>query len=189
MATPNPSSCPSANFPAPFPLSSANIPLTTSKSVAIWKPWFDDCSSTVNTLTTLALDRLVKEQNYNLIHLPTFPYLNEARLAHAASIVSDMASFVEGRIWDLNAANRVLLSIGSRSMTNDYVAANKVRSVVMSHLASLWKEHPGMILVTPTTPHAGVEIKEAELSHGYVVSSNTSRNTLHTRRVEQTCVY
>jgi len=166
MATPNPSCCPSANFPTPFPLTSTNLPPTATKTVAIWKPWFDDCSATVNNLTSLALDRLVKEQNYNLIQLPTFPYLNEARLAHASSIVSDMASFVEGRVWDLNAANRVLLSIGSRSMTSDYVAANKVRTMVMSHLASLWKEHPGMILLTPTTPHAGVQIKEAELTHG-----------------------
>lgn len=50
----------------------------------------------------------------------------------------------------------------------DYLLAQKLRRCLVTHLAHLWSEHPGMLLVTPTTACAAWRIrnKSAELKMG-----------------------
>ena len=43
----------------------------------------------------------------------------------------------------------------------------------MKHLAWLWNKYPGMVIVTPTTPCAGLKIKDPrDVSSGYGISDS-----------------
>jgi Asp-tRNA(Asn)/Glu-tRNA(Gln) amidotransferase A subunit family amidase len=46
----------------------------------------------------------------------------------------------------------------------------------MEHLAHLFQKHPGLIIVTPTTPNAGWAIEEADLACGMSNANMTLRN-------------
>lgn len=68
----------------------------------------------------------------------------------------------------LTASNKLLLSVGARTPANDLLLAQKLRSLLMSHLAHLFRQSPGLLIVTPTTPNAGWRIGggEADLRYG-----------------------
>lgn len=44
--------------------------------------------------------------------------------------------------------------------------AQKLRNLLMQHLSYLYEQHPGMIIITPTTPAAGWHINPADLKYG-----------------------
>ena len=68
----------------------------------------------------------------------------------------------------LNPANKVLLAVGNQTPARDYILAQQLRQMLMQHLAFLYQQHPGLIIVTPTTPMAGWPIaKSADLAHGF----------------------
>ncbi|KAI0080434.1 amidase signature enzyme [Panus rudis PR-1116 ss-1] len=172
MSQPAPADGWSSLFPSPR-ASTSSITRPGRRVIGIYRPWFNDSSSTVAKLCNEAVDRLVSAQGYELVEIPFIPYLNEARKSHALSISSDMSVFVNGDYSGLNAANKIMLATLSQAPAIEYNCANKVRSMIMSHFASIWQQHPGLILVTPTTPFAGVKIDEKELSAGV---SNTNRS-------------
>ena len=176
MAEPDSLNPDSGSFPSPGPLLEP-ILSPRKKIIGIYRPWFDDCDSVVGTLCNEAVDRLVKSGGYEIIEIPFIPYLNETRLAHALSIITDMATGLNGDTSQVNAANKILISVASRTPAIDFGAANKMRTMMMSHFAYLFKKHPGLILVTPTTPLPGVKINEADLSAG-VSDTNTSLKSM-----------
>lgn len=172
MSEPDPQDPSSSEFPLPrAPLTSLSPP--SIKRIGIYRPWFDDAPPDITSLCNSAVERLVATEGYELIELPTIPYLNEARVAHALSIITEIATFVNGDFSSYNAANQILLSVASRTPALDFNYANKVRNMFMSHFASLWEKYPGMILVTPTSPMPGVKIEESHLRVG-VSDTNSS---------------
>lgn len=52
----------------------------------------------------------------------------------------------------------------------------KLRNVLMQHLAHLWEQYPGMVLVTPTTPNAGWPYHPADLRYGCTDGNMQIRN-------------
>jgi len=172
MSEPDPLEPSSCSFPLPLPLLTS-ITRPSRKVIGIYRPWFNDCSKVVSTLCNQAVQHLTTFSNYELIELPPIPYLNEARMAHALTIITEMTNFINGDYKSLNAVNKILLSVASQTMAADFAAANQVRALMMSHFAWLWKQYPGMILLTPTVPNAGREIQERELFAG-VSDANSS---------------
>ncbi|KAK5737782.1 hypothetical protein LTR17_006430 [Elasticomyces elasticus] len=67
---------------------------------------------------------------------------------------------------DLTPANQVLMSVGSKTPGVDFLQAQKMRMLLMQHLAHLYENHPGMIIVTPTTPNAGWTFEPQDLKYG-----------------------
>lgn len=176
MSAPDPLNPDSGSFPPPDPLLT---PITSprKKLIGVYRPWFDDCDTVVRTLCNEAIDRLTTSGGYEVVEIPFIPYLNETRLAHALSIVTDMTTALDGDFSKYNAANKILLSVASQTPAIDYAAASKVRTMMMSHFAKLYEKHPGMILVTPTTPLPGVKINPKDLSAG-VSDTNTSLQSM-----------
>ena len=67
----------------------------------------------------------------------------------------------------ISPATRVLLALGRTTPATDFLLEQKLRNVLMRHLAWLWQQHPGMVIVTPTTSCAGWPIRTtSELQHG-----------------------
>jgi Asp-tRNA(Asn)/Glu-tRNA(Gln) amidotransferase A subunit family amidase len=68
---------------------------------------------------------------------------------------------------NLTPANRIMIALGTVTPATDYLLAQKLRQLLMQHLAYLWKEYPGMIIMTPTTACAGWPIRNKnELKYG-----------------------
>lgn len=67
----------------------------------------------------------------------------------------------------MTPANKILLALGGVAPATDFLLAQKLRQLLMQHLAFLWAKYPGMIIVTPTTSCAGWPIRnEVELKYG-----------------------
>jgi len=165
MATPGPDS----RFPPP---GRASPP--ARKTLGIYTPWFDDCDADVLTLASAAVAHYRDVLGYEVVEI-ALPYLASSRSAHALTILSEIGGvFCQGRTRGLTPANRLLVSLGNRAPARDLLLAQKLRALMMSHLAHLFQQHPGMIIVTPTTPHAGVAIPAGCAAKGGAGVSDTN---------------
>lgn len=77
IAAPDPSGPPSTSFPHPR---HHQAPLTVPKKrmVGIYKQWFEDCAAEVYQPTQAAVEAL-EAQGYEIVYLPSIPYLSMAR--------------------------------------------------------------------------------------------------------------
>ncbi|KAF4610398.1 hypothetical protein G7Y89_g15721 [Cudoniella acicularis] len=77
----------------------------------------------------------------------------------------------------LNPANKVLLAVGNQTPAQDYILAQQLRNILMQHLAFLYKQYPGMIIVSPATPMAGWPIASLnDLKYGITDGNTSIRN-------------
>lgn len=166
--------------PTPSHAAAGSVPL------GVPRDWFERADPTVKALCRSLLQRLVSERNYHLVDV-TIPFLVEGQIAHAMVVLNDAATLlpVDPKQTDpafrteYTAPNRILLALGRTTPATDYLLAQKLRALLMSHLAWLWKTHPGMVLVTPTTSCAGWRMAkpEVELRHG-VSDGDTTLKTM-----------
>ncbi|KAK6333518.1 hypothetical protein TWF718_011326 [Orbilia javanica] len=174
MAEPDPGAATSSTFPMHR---NPVAPLTAQKKkvIGIYKRWFDDCSPAVHRLVQPAVEALEK-QGYEIVDIPSIPYLSMARRAHGLGIITDIAAFLNGDVTGLNAPNRVLFSVAAQTPAIDLLAVNKVRAMMVGHFASMWQKHPGMIIVSPVVPTVGIEINESHLKHGVSDADSSIRS-------------
>jgi Asp-tRNA(Asn)/Glu-tRNA(Gln) amidotransferase A subunit family amidase len=175
MATPNASEPKCAHFSPPGTVSPSR-----PKVIGIYKEWFDRADGPSLKICSQVVDYYKTKLGYEIVSIE-IPYAPEGQLAHAMTILSEMA--IRARInphnasnWfsGLNPANKVLLAVGNQTPAYDYLLAQQLRQMLMQHLAFLYQKYPGLIIVTPTTPMQGWKIaKEGDLKHG-VTDGNTS---------------
>lgn len=159
-------------FPPPVPTQSGN-----GRIIGIPEPWFARSTPAIQRLCRSMLDRLVSTYNYTLIPI-SIPFLPEGQSAHAMTVLSDAATALPST-HNLTPANKILIALGTVTPSTDYILAQKLRQLLMQHLAYLWKEHPGMTIVTPTTPRAGWRIgrPEVDLKSG-ISDGDTTQSTM-----------
>ncbi|KAL8685005.1 MAG: hypothetical protein Q9218_008026, partial [Villophora microphyllina] len=169
LAAPDPSHPASSVFLAPrsTPSSLPAPSHSRRKVLGICKPWFRASSPSVLSACDAALAHYINHLNYEIIEI-FLPYLHEAQLAHALTILSEISTspLPSPGLSALSAANKILLSVGKQTPATDFLLAQKMRSLLMQHLASLWEEHPGMLIVTPTTPNPGWRINGGDMAYG-----------------------
>lgn len=171
MATPDPDNPSSRLFPPPNPPNTTTTH-TPPKLLGIYKPWFDSADIKVLNLCNAALSAY-QAAGYRLLDI-SIPFLVEGQLAHAMTILTELSSGIHS-LAGLNAANKILLSVGKQTPASDFLLAQKLRQRLMQHLAFLFRRHRGLLIVTPTTPIPGWHIAggAADLKHG-VSDGNTS---------------
>ncbi|KAI4166058.1 MAG: hypothetical protein LQ342_000489 [Letrouitia transgressa] len=165
MATPDPSD-PTSSLFAPS-TSSSQFPTATPKVLGIYKPWFDAADASVLSPSRAALGHF-ESLGYSIVDI-TLPYLPEGQLAHAMTILAEISSAVPPSSFStVSPANKILLSVGRQTPATDLLQAQKMRNLLMQHLAFLFQKHPGMLIVSPTTPNAGWHISggKGDLKHG-----------------------
>ncbi|KAL8710109.1 MAG: hypothetical protein Q9220_005192 [cf. Caloplaca sp. 1 TL-2023] len=173
LAIPDPSNPVSAAFePPPTTISRSLSPANQKKkrTLGICDPWISTSSPAVLSAFNEAIAHYGKTLGYTTtrIHLP---HLHAAQLAHAITILSEITSGVPATaIPNLTPANKILLSVGARTPATDFLLAQKMRQLLMQHLAYLWHQNPGMLIVTPTTPNAGWPIDDPARDLKYGVS-------------------
>ena len=179
IAIPDPSDPINSLFAPPR----SSPPSSYPKTLGIYKPWFDRADRAVLKICNDAITHFKDNLGYTVVDVQ-IPYVNEGQLAHAMTILAEMsirqrASTANPRDWynGLNPANKVLLGVGDQTPARDYLLAQQLRNMLMQHLAFLYQEYPGLIIVTPTTPMAGWAIEsEAELTHGITDGNKSIRN-------------
>lgn len=150
MAAPHPSSA----FPSPKKTRQSSA---RSKVIGIYKPWFERADAAVQKLCNEALTHMTKTQGYELIDI-SIPLIHEGQTAHALTILNESVNSHPDPSF-LTPATRVLLTVGSKAPASDFLQAQRVRNLLMQHLASLYQQHPGLLIVTPSTPTVGWKIK------------------------------
>ncbi|KAL6708837.1 hypothetical protein ACN47E_002244 [Coniothyrium glycines] len=170
LAQPNPSSYPSSHFSAPRKHTGPR-----NKVLGIYKPWLDRADPIVQEACHSALQYLQSALGYRVIDI-TLPLLHQGQLAHAMTILAEGASSTTQSLYALTPPNRILMSVARQTPATDFLLAQRVRTMLMEHLAHLFHTHPGLVIVTPTTPNAGWPIEDGELTHGVTNGNQQVRN-------------
>lgn len=153
------------------------------KVLGIYKEWFDRADPPVKKLCSNLISYCKDKLDYQVVDI-NIPCIAEGQIAETITILTEMAIRAQSHVenpkdWlkDLNPANKVLMVIGAQTPSIDYLLGQQVRNLLMQHLAFLYQKHPGLIIVTPTTPNAGWPIaSEGDLKHGISDGNMTIRN-------------
>ncbi|KAM0284269.1 hypothetical protein ACHAQH_002060 [Verticillium albo-atrum] len=132
-------------------------PATHPKILAVDKSWWSRADPAVAAACTSALTHY-ESQGYRVLDI-SLPHLRSAQLVHSLLCVAEMQAEAQTLLPTyrsvVNAPNRLLLAIASQTPAADYIGAGRLRQLMMGHLASLFEAHPGLLLVTPTSPLNG----------------------------------
>ncbi|CAL3973760.1 hypothetical protein PZA11_005894 [Diplocarpon coronariae] len=178
MANPDPSD-PTSSLFGPESSSTPSRP----KVIGIYREWFNRADASVVKLCNEVVTYYKDTLGYEIVEI-TIPYVSEGQIAHAFTILAEMAVRARAKpahaanwLHGLNPANQVLLAVGAQTPAQDYLLAQQLRNMLMQHLAFLYENHPGLIIVTPTTPMAGWPIAaEGDLEHGITDGNTSIRN-------------
>ena len=153
---------PSTQFP---PLALQPSPPVT-KVLGIFDAWISRAAPGVQSLVRGLVESLAAKHGYTLVPID-IPFPAEGQMAHALTVLTD-ASTLLFDTSGITPANKILLALGRTTPSTDYLLAQKLRGMLMQHLAHLWKTYPGMMIITPTTACAGSPIRggKSELSYG-----------------------
>ncbi|WEW54826.1 hypothetical protein PRK78_000251 [Emydomyces testavorans] len=177
MSSPDPDHVTSSQFPG---MEYYAPTITRPKVIGLYQDWIKRSDPSVLSLFNRTIEYYRTQQGYEIVDI-SIPYLPEGQKAHALTILAEIASNIsQDQISHLSAPNKVLVSSGSSQVSaGDFLVAQRLRNLLMSHLAFLFKKHPGMVIATPTLPIAGWQISpgDADLTHG-VSDVNTSLRTM-----------
>ncbi|KAI9842747.1 MAG: hypothetical protein M1837_006930 [Sclerophora amabilis] len=172
MASPIPGSM---GWSHPPPSSSS---ATSNRVIGLYGDWFDRADPDVKKVCQTALKYYEHDLKYTMTPI-TIPFVPEGQTAHALTILSEISTSIGGDVTGLTAPNKVLISVGTKTPAGDFLLAQKLRNLLMQHLAALFRKHPGLIIVTPTTPNAGWHISggPGDLKYG-VSDANMSMRSM-----------
>lgn len=179
MATPAPADQDhvSASFPHPATTITSASPRPKNKTIGIFSAWIDRAEPPVRAAFDAALAHY-RKHGYTTVDI-SIPYLPEGQRAHVLTIMSMIAAGIDPRdIARLAAPNKVLVSMGMWQITaQDFLAAQRLRNLLVTHLAHLFRKHPGLLILSPTTPIPGWRIEtDSELSRGLSDGKSSVRN-------------
>ena len=150
---------PRSRFSSPFPSTLVAQPKWDGKKViGLYRDWIDRSDKPVLDMFDEAVDFYVKA-GYETVDVE-IPLMVEGQKAHAMTILSEARSRVSNAdMKKLTYHNQLLFNVaGSHASAQDFLFAQRLRSLLMQHLAWLWDKYPGLLILTPTTPCAGWKI-------------------------------
>jgi Asp-tRNA(Asn)/Glu-tRNA(Gln) amidotransferase A subunit family amidase len=166
---------------SPFRLSPQSITRGTEqpKIIGIPELWFQQAAPGITELCLAIIKRLCASKNYTAVSIE-IPFVVEGRIAHALTMLTDAATVLPD-IQGISPTIRIMLALGRTTPSTDYLLAQKLRGLLMQHLAWLWQKYPGMVIVTPTTACAGWPIRSAsELKYGISDGDRTQESMEYT---------
>jgi amidase len=170
----------SSAFPNPLvTIPSASAESSRPKIIGLFRPWFDHAEPAVRAIFDAAVEFYCSQQGYTVIDIE-IPYLPQAQRAHVLTFLAEAAANIDvADIPNLLPHGQLLLTVGNNKATaQDFVAAQKMRQLLMSHMGYLFTRHPGLIIMTPTTPIPGWKIigGEKDLTNGVSDTTTSVRN-------------
>ncbi|KND91218.1 Fatty acid amide hydrolase [Tolypocladium ophioglossoides CBS 100239] len=180
MAQPNPDCPTQSRFAVSVP------PQPSAKKVmGVFRDWWKPADPRVAKACSAAVDLFACERGYEVVDI-SIPYLPEAQLAHGVICITEMAESARRRTPDpadwlsiCGPANRVFLSVACQTPAADFLKYNAMRTLLMRHLAFLFKKHPGLLIMTPTTPLAGWARMPGDEAYGLSDANTTFLNMMY----------
>ncbi|MEM7116057.1 MAG: amidase [Chloroflexota bacterium] len=119
-------------------------------TLGIFSDWFNHCEPEI----AQACRKMVTafEQAGATIREIEIPELDLMRIAHATTILTEMASSMDNLNVDrkqMAPSTRINLRVGNAATARDYIQAQRVRTRAMAHFAKVFAEVD--VIVTPTT--------------------------------------
>jgi Asp-tRNA(Asn)/Glu-tRNA(Gln) amidotransferase A subunit family amidase len=149
--------------------------------IGVCRPWVATAVPFVLQTFNNTLNFLIKA-GYEVIDID-LPYIQQGHRALNALCLSEASERAKARVENpaqwlnmANAANRIYLSVGAVAEAHDYVRWGMLREAIMQHLASLWKQYPGMLILTPTTPEVGWKAHAGDQKYGFSDGNCTTKN-------------
>jgi Asp-tRNA(Asn)/Glu-tRNA(Gln) amidotransferase A subunit family amidase len=119
--------------------------------IGIYREWFNHADPEILTANEAMVQKMA-EYGAEVKEID-IPELNEMRIAHAVTILSEMAASMKRHDahWDEFAAStRINLIFGQALSSYDYVQSQRMRARAMSIFARIFEDVD--VIVTPTTP-------------------------------------
>lgn len=180
MTTPNPEDPVQGSFALSVPPSP-----TAKKTIGIYWDWFNAASPAVVKVTKNAVSYFENKLGYEVVDI-SIPYLQEGQGSLSVWALIEGIDHCQGRAMDrnkpfanVNYCNQLLFGFASQTPAADMFKHGQLRGLLMEHLAFLWKQHPGMLILTPTTPDAGWKIHPGDQAYGFSDGSMTIRNMMY----------
>ncbi|KAH8734769.1 amidase signature domain-containing protein [Ilyonectria robusta] len=177
MSQPNPE-CP---VQSRFALSIPPEP-SAKKVMGIYRDWWNQADPRITEVCEKAVDYFANKCGYDIVDI-SIPYIQETQLAHSAICVTEMAEAARQRTPDwlslVGSANKVIMSVATKTPAADFLQYNALRELIMRHLAFLFQKHPGLLIMTPTSPMPGWPIVPGDEKYGMSDTNKTVRNMLY----------
>ena len=172
MAVPDPCNSVSSMFPNP---SASPAPSAGKRIIGMYQAYLEVSDPAVLDACNTAISHF-ESSGYEIVDI-ALPYLPEGQLAHAMTILGEITTNITD-LSGLSPANKILLSVGKHTPVSDFFLAQKLRNLLMEHLAFLFQKYPGLLIVTPTTPNAGWHISggPVDLQHGVSDANMSVKN-------------
>jgi Asp-tRNA(Asn)/Glu-tRNA(Gln) amidotransferase A subunit family amidase len=111
-------------------------------TAGLYTAWFEHADAEVVAVCRELLHGL-QERGLKIIEI-AIPELEEIRIAHFATIASEMFTFMKAHMArhraELAPTTRFALSLGESISTDDYFQAQRIRSRAMHHLSGIFQE-------------------------------------------------
>ncbi|KAI1112733.1 amidase signature enzyme [Nemania sp. NC0429] len=156
---------------------------SAKKRLGVCREWIDQASPVVRESTAKAIAYFAEKLSYEIVDI-RIPYLREGQWAHGAWALSEAVDHLRSRLGErafayINHCNRLLMTAGDCTAATDMIKYSQLRALLMEHLAFLFKEHPGLLIVTPTAPEAGWKVNPGDEAYGVVDGNLTVRNMMY----------
>ncbi|KJR81536.1 amidase [Sporothrix schenckii 1099-18] len=176
ISQPNPDDPVTGKFAISLP------PATNARRViGVPREWVARADPVVLEHFNRVVDHCRDALGYEIVDIQ-IPLLSQGQAAHGPLCLLESLDKVRDRAtpnrddWAgmLNAQNRILLTIIQHASAVDLLKFNQLRTVLMRHMAHLFTEkHPGMIVLTPTTPMAGWKKLPGDDVYGFMDGNMT----------------
>ncbi|KAF5680790.1 amidase [Fusarium heterosporum] len=155
------------------------------KVMGIYRDWWNQADPRVQEVCQRTVDYLANKRGYEIVDI-TIPYIPEAQLVHSASCITEMAESARRRTPNpedwlslVGYANRVIMPVATKTPAADFLKYNALRELMMQHLAFLFQKHPGLLIITPTSPMIGWPVVPGDEVYGMSDTNKTTLNMLY----------
>ncbi|ROT39537.1 amidase [Sodiomyces alkalinus F11] len=184
MSQPNPDDPVQSLFTPSIPMSLDPNTANRRRVLAVDSSWWSQADKEVVAHCDKALAYFCSV-GYSVLDI-NLPYLRECQLAHSVLTITQTYHDVReafpppGRFFDhISAQSRLFLAVASQTPTADFRAAGRLRQLIMSHLAHLFEQYPGILFLTPTTPTRGWRRDEGDAEAGFTDVNASIRNMIY----------
>lgn len=181
--------CPQDPVNALFPLTTSQLAIDSvdpvKQYIGIDRAWIAQSDPEVVTVFNAAVEYYVSKCGFETIDI-NIPLLSENQKAFSLTILAEsMSALKPGQLEQLQYANQLVLNVSARhASAQDLLACARLRDRAMRHLVWLWERYPGMLILTPTLPFAGIKIrKPTDITDGYGAADPDTE----LRSMEYTC--
>ncbi|MDZ4159417.1 MAG: amidase, partial [Anaerolineaceae bacterium] len=143
-----------------------NLPHLRGVRLGIYRDWFNHASAGVVEACSAMLERLTAA-GAEVCEI-TIPGLDEMRVAHAVTILSEMAVCMQpyaDRRQQHGAAVRISLTLGEAFTASDYVQAQRLRTRALATFRDLFRSVD--VIISPATALAAQPIPQHGLPDGW----------------------